>query len=963
MQKETFPQVVSLESLDAFNRDTANLVFNFSRIKSAWKDSVLLDRLKSSKSEVLNSREMAIALRTYLYLDKDFNSSIDNLFLTEHKDVMEQALRLAFRDYLNNPEHKHWKYILEEIKELPQWKDFYEACDYFASEYKKLQDGIENCWESIKHISFKDAIIAVSILHWQAISSKEILPHLTTRTAYDKVLLSQQGIVTALGKYLKRIYEEKGSLDLNNFEELHLYMVKEISRLIAIEEQGKETELDNVWKYIQALYTMGDFMQNSCSTFMYESSLQVDIKKDDEETNLKNGIFEYIAQKIAAENIYKDLEKGAVFGSKENHILNQNAYTQALSEVYILKQFYGVSDNFTYNGHKYNLFEILHQAEMLRMLFDSEFLKKWEEFNPSMSSFIFDGINKGKERLPVWFETFSSLAEKCKTKEHTPDKENFSLLSIDVNQEKSKFDLLLYPILRYEENLIIFPFMYALFNPHISILNLLRQNKENNKDSQKERIEETKNIEKIVAKMPKPIIDFQKAKIWTNEKYGEKTENEGEFDVVLYANKTLLIIEVKSVYRCNTMEDRYKHEKQLRHAGHQLNRNIKALREDQSLLSKITGDNLIKFADIRIETLIISTSFEFDHQRFSGHLKISLLEWMILFGYIYPDQLFGARTPFLDVLKDFDMDLFNKLQELQANMPKSKEEQDRQIKEAKAIMEKIEQRQANIDYSALFPHKLNVQYKEPTIEHLMDCLNSNSVWEWVLPYWHIEKQENKATENYEEKSNVSDELNEEFGKLLNAGEKEIELKHFDKALEYFYKALKISINDAMNNACIYEINKAYNNKGLFLDERNNCYEAIECYKRAIEISPQDDKAFANLGTAYEKIGQLQKAEESYLKSVEINPKNADTYYSIGLLYQNQGKYKEAIKNYETAISINPDDSGAWINMGALYLNFGYFQQAIFCNQKAYEIEPNNEILLRNMYLLNCYMEAIYSKKP
>jgi len=727
MQKETFPNVVSLESLDFFNKETADLVHSLNRIKFAWLDSVLPDKLKSSKSEVLNSREMAIALRAYLFLDKNFNTSIDDLFLSEHKNAMEQALRLAFRDYLGKPEHEHWKYILGKIKDLPQWKDFYDLCDYFASIDKKLKHDIEKCWKQIEHISFRDAIIAVSILHWQAISSKEVLPYLITRTAtHNEVLLSQQSIVTALGKYLKRVCEKKGCLGLSNFKDLHLYVAYEIGKLVALEEQGKKTELDNVWKYIQALHTMENFMQNDCSTFRYEPSLQVDTQKDDCETTLKNSIIEHVAQNVAAEHIHENFEE-TLFGSEENHILNQQACIQTYSGLYILNEFYGISDDFNYHGHSYKLFEILRQAEMLRALFDSEFLKKWENFNPSMSKFIIDGSKREVGRLPIWLETFSSLTEKDKNEEHVPDKENFSLLSIDVKQEKSKFDLLLYPILRYEENLIIFPFMYALLNPHISILNLLKRNKENEEDS-RERDEESRNVEKTVARMLKPIINFQKAKILSNKEYGE---NKGELDAVLYADKTLLIIEVKSVYRCNTMEDRHKHEKQLIHAGHQLNRGIKALSEDAKLLSEITGDSLIKFTDIKIETLIISTSFEFDHQRFSGHLKISLLELMILCGHVYPDQLFGAETPFIDILKDSDIDSFNKLKEMQTNMPKNKEEQDRQRKEAEVIAKKIE----NVDYFTLVPDELKVHYKEPTIEHLMDCLNSNSVWEWVLPYW------------------------------------------------------------------------------------------------------------------------------------------------------------------------------------------------------------------------------------
>jgi hypothetical protein len=71
------------------------------------------------------------------------------------------------------------------------------------------------------------------------------------------------------------------------------------------------------------------------------------------------------------------------------------------------------------------------------------------------------------------------------------------------------------------------------------------------------------------------------------------------------------------------------------YAGYQLDKAIDALEKDAGLRENVTGDQKIEFSDLNIETLIVSTSFEFDGERFysghkpEGHKKISLLELMI----------------------------------------------------------------------------------------------------------------------------------------------------------------------------------------------------------------------------------------------------------------------------------------------------------------------------------------------
>jgi tetratricopeptide (TPR) repeat protein len=48
-------------------------------------------------------------------------------------------------------------------------------------------------------------------------------------------------------------------------------------------------------------------------------------------------------------------------------------------------------------------------------------------------------------------------------------------------------------------------------------------------------------------------------------------------------------------------------------------------------------------------------------------------------------------------------------------------------------------------------------------------------------------------------------------------------------------------------------------------------EAIEAYKKAIEISPNSDVAYDGMGLAYLKLGKFKETMEAYKKAIDLNP--------------------------------------------------------------------------------------------
>ena len=85
---------------------------------------------------------------------------------------------------------------------------------------------------------------------------------------------------------------------------------------------------------------------------------------------------------------------------------------------------------------------------------------------------------------------------------------------------------------------------------------------------------------------------------------------------------------------------------------------------------------------------------------------------------------------------------------------------------------------------------------------------------------------------------------------------------------------------------------------------------------------------ANLGTAYGELGKYEEAIESYKQAIRIDPDDAKGHYNLGNTYFKSGKYKEAIESYKQAIRINPDYANAHYNLGVVYDKLGMYEESI-----------------------------------
>ncbi len=133
------------------------------------------------------------------------------------------------------------------------------------------------------------------------------------------------------------------------------------------------------------------------------------------------------------------------------------------------------------------------------------------------------------------------------------------------------------------------------------------------------------------------------------------------------------------------------------------------------------------------------------------------------------------------------------------------------------------------------------------------------------------------------------------------------LGDLDKAQHHGRQATKHGENDA----------DSFYNYGLALADAKKFEEAIEAYKRSIEINPQYGLAHNNLGSAYENMDDMDAAFTAYQKAVEIDSSHSEAQHNLGAILNQRGQIEEAKDCYMAAIKANPNFTYAHHSLSTL----------------------------------------------
>lgn len=110
----------------------------------------------------------------------------------------------------------------------------------------------------------------------------------------------------------------------------------------------------------------------------------------------------------------------------------------------------------------------------------------------------------------------------------------------------------------------------------------------------------------------------------------------------------------------------------------------------------------------------------------------------------------------------------------------------------------------------------------------------------------------------------------------------------------------------------------YQGEAERLYEEGKLDEAIEVYRKALSLDPEDSSTLLMLGMIYEDKGMLQMRNHYFEEAGLLFSKRIDFYNSRGMIYLQQGKLDKAGLDTEKALEIDPNNALSHFLQGNIY---------------------------------------------
>jgi tetratricopeptide (TPR) repeat protein len=195
-------------------------------------------------------------------------------------------------------------------------------------------------------------------------------------------------------------------------------------------------------------------------------------------------------------------------------------------------------------------------------------------------------------------------------------------------------------------------------------------------------------------------------------------------------------------------------------------------------------------------------------------------------------------------------------------------------------------------------------------------------------------------------------LNKNYDKALESLSTQIQEKpeaalYFKQAFVYKEQSKPMLACKALEQALFYDPQNS-----LFLAELGenyaslgNIYQTIDCYRRAVELAPNELGLKGKLGRAYLSADDFGKAYTTFGDIYKVDSLNVFFNKQYAYAAFRMGKTDLAIRLYEKVIADNPGDLSSHLNLIAIYKRKKDAEKVVLTGSRALTVFPANSILL------------------
>jgi len=591
-----------------------------------------------------------IKLDTYpLALTKNLkNKSIYQIdMIKEHAYAFPNSIKEAIKYSKIFLDVDNENYIaLKGILNIQEFQEFFYICDSVTAHYDRLKQDVKEKEKLLMNYGYVD------LLFLMALSSLK----------YANINIKIPSYIATYGMVLTKILQDrikKEDRRKKSIERIHLdaKVIKYFMENMHKKNLPKGYELfEDIFKAYESITL---FEQNELSTFLYDANYSVTLDEDkivmnpidmNKHINISmhseklQGMFTYYEEEAMI--VLEDVFEKEYNGKKENYDMNFFQLLGVLQTKLIMSEIFGLKEDVFIDDDKtLHVGHLIYTGFSFSSLYFFEFLRAylpilqkhsignwWQAHTDIISHSM---LTHKKNRNPLVYKSLKKEIEIINKNQQIDFGEKLiDFWSHELETEKSNnmkpatfFEK---PFIKINDFVFVFPwlmsftsnspmiFINSLLRVHTNRKELLETNKK--KDVRKEEVcRSEKNLAAQFSRLRFSVED--------GYKHSKEAAYHGVQDIDIVASKDghLFILELKSTYIRESLESNWLHKTgALRKAGNQL---LKRKRYIEKLLRENNKKFIEKFGKPEyIHTWIVDTSFESDHEYFSGSLKVSMFE-------------------------------------------------------------------------------------------------------------------------------------------------------------------------------------------------------------------------------------------------------------------------------------------------------------------------------------------------
>lgn len=133
--------------------------------------------------------------------------------------------------------------------------------------------------------------------------------------------------------------------------------------------------------------------------------------------------------------------------------------------------------------------------------------------------------------------------------------------------------------------------------------------------------------------------------------------------------------------------------------------------------------------------------------------------------------------------------------------------------------------------------------------------------------------------------------------------------------------------------------QAHRGRGMLAAETGHWAEAVQEFRAAVALEPQDPTSRVQLGLALWMSGDGTAAAEQYEEALRHDPDHATARYHRGVLSAQQADDAGAVEHLRAATRADPRVKGAWLNLAAALQRTGRQGEAAAAYEQVLALDP------------------------